>query len=829
MLSNWLLVISKDFLKGIVISLALLCSFSTTLFSQKTPIKTFKDSFGTITEVALSENNEYLAIGNELGIVSLRDFNTGKEIFKSRHHKEKVEFIFFYPAKNELVTTDKNEIIFSSLETGEIISKISIFENIEWVELSIPDAQIYILASFRGEEDSWLLYKEDLESKRYQKFLNDGRISQFRISPSGQKLFTTKSRSLLFVDSRLGVKQQQFDQHNYKIKSIDINPNEPEWMITNDNHLLRIWSTENGRSLHLPWPCDQAFLIHDSEILTSNKDSVVMRDYKSTLKKEVIKMAPGNIKEVFVSHHRDLCLIVLGNNTVEAYETGAVFTKSTIASSGVKKELPKDHNVSTNINSDDENIYSLYKTEIDNEIALKGSLFKPRGEFEKSSDYEIRKAEAESYKNGIFKYYKDKHLREQELEKSLALAKKRYLDSLAKRDEERQKTLFKEKIRDSYKEFTTVITTLGTYDADAEVFPITIDGQTNNVKVPIANARDFKDNYTAAKVVGTSQLLEDAETMDKFNIKIFDMKTGAIYNFGNQKEPLYMNGKKENSLLNELVLNFNNNRIQTVSNNESRGSQGDNKPNESDNLENQITTYLKKKKYYALLIGVENYLDPQINSLDNPVNDALRLKGVLQNDYTFEEENIILLKNPTRTEIIESFDDLAKKINNDDNLLIFYAGHGIWDEKLKQGYWLPRDSKKDSKAAWLSNGTIRDYVGGIKTKHTLLIADACFSGGIFKTRDVFMSSRAILELYKLPSRKAMTSGNMKTVPDKSVFMEYLIKRLKDNTNKVLTAEQLFGSLRTAVINNSNGQVPQYGDIREAGDEGGDFVLLKRED
>ena len=160
--------------------------------------------------------------------------------------------------------------------------------------------------------------------------------------------------------------------------------------------------------------------------------------------------------------------------------------------------------------------------------------------------------------------------------------------------------------------------------------------------------------------------------------------------------------------------------------------------------------------------------------------------------------------------------------------MIFYAGHGVWDESLNQGYWLPKDSKKTSKAAWLSNGTIRDYLGGIKSKHTLLIADACFSGGIFKTRDVFMDTKAVLELYKLPSRKAMTSGNMKTVPDQSVFMEYLIKRLSDNQQSIMSAESLFSSFRIAVINNSSGQIPQYGDIRDAGDEGGDFVFLKRE-
>ena len=66
-------------------------------------------------------------------------------------------------------------------------------------------------------------------------------------------------------------------------------------------------------------------------------------------------------------------------------------------------------------------------------------------------------------------------------------------------------------------------------------------------------------------------------------------------------------------------------------------------------------------------------------------------------------------------------------------------------------------------------------MNGIKTKHTLLVADACFSGGIFKTRSAFGTPPAATNaLYNLPSRKAMTSGTLTEVPDKSVFVEYLI-------------------------------------------------------
>lgn len=250
---------------------------------------------------------------------------------------------------------------------------------------------------------------------------------------------------------------------------------------------------------------------------------------------------------------------------------------------------------------------------------------------------------------------------------------------------------------------------------------------------------------------------------------------------------------------------------------------------DSDAVGQALVNELGKRKYYALIIGVNDYQDEGIQDLDNPITDAEQLAGVLTYHYSFDQENVTVLENPRREDIIKALDQLSGVVTEKDNLLIFYAGHGIWNAQLNQGYWLPSDASLDSKSYWLSNSTLRDYVGGIKSKHTLLISDACFSGGILKERAVFDNSRAILEVYKLPSRKAMTSGTLKTVPDESVFIQYLLKNLVNNQAPLLSADQLFRSFKVAVINNSpNGQVPQYGPISQAGDEGGDFIFLKRE-
>jgi len=233
--------------------------------------------------------------------------------------------------------------------------------------------------------------------------------------------------------------------------------------------------------------------------------------------------------------------------------------------------------------------------------------------------------------------------------------------------------------------------------------------------------------------------------------------------------------------------------------------------------------------FYGLFIGVNEYENEEIVDLADPVEDAKSLRALLLKNYEFSEDHAIMLENPTRSELIDTLENLASAVKANDSLLIFYAGHGHWDESFKQGYWLPSDAKQKSKSSWISNATIRDYIYGIKTKHTLLIADACFSGGLFRTRAAFKSeSKLESTLFQMTSRKAITSGTLTEVPDDSVFMKYLLKNLESNQRRHLTSQDLFSKFKVAVMNNRVlNQVPQYGVVQGSGDEGGDFIFVKK--
>jgi hypothetical protein len=243
------------------------------------------------------------------------------------------------------------------------------------------------------------------------------------------------------------------------------------------------------------------------------------------------------------------------------------------------------------------------------------------------------------------------------------------------------------------------------------------------------------------------------------------------------------------------------------------------------------TSFIGTSTFHALLIAVQDYDSKDITRLDNPIPDARRLKEVLTTQYTFNPSNVIILENPDRRTIYTTLQAMRKQLTERDSLFIFYAGHGMWVDDMKQGFWLPRDaSGANDPSDWISNGNIRDYIKAFHARHVLLIADACFSGGIFKVREAFSKSPlAIEKIFEMNSRKAITSGSLKSVPDRSVFVEFLVKRLRDNRDPYLDSQKLFTSLREAVINNSpTSQTPLYGAISEAGDEGGDFVFVRRQ-
>ncbi|MBB2144380.1 hypothetical protein GM921_02690 [Pedobacter sp. LMG 31464] len=236
----------------------------------------------------------------------------------------------------------------------------------------------------------------------------------------------------------------------------------------------------------------------------------------------------------------------------------------------------------------------------------------------------------------------------------------------------------------------------------------------------------------------------------------------------------------------------------------------------------------KQGKNYAVFIASQNYDDATIPSLENPIADAIKLKLILKNNYNFIDENIYTLFNPQRTDFKKKFLELKEALQPEDNLVIFYAGHGIWVDKEKKGYWLLTDALRNDINTWVPNKEVLDMIAELPARHTLLITDACFSGSVFKSRGLGADAPAAMkEMDSKITRVAITSGNDTEVPDVSIFMKYLVKALSENKEKYLTAQKMFiNQIIEAVMTESKTE-PRYGTLELAGHVGGDFIFSKK--
>ena len=244
--------------------------------------------------------------------------------------------------------------------------------------------------------------------------------------------------------------------------------------------------------------------------------------------------------------------------------------------------------------------------------------------------------------------------------------------------------------------------------------------------------------------------------------------------------------------------------------------------------------------YHALIIGVDDY--EFMNPLQTAVSDAEAIRDVLTERFDF---SVRYLRNPTRNEILELLNTLRKELTENDNLLIYYAGHGTLEEVNDRGYWLPRDAKPDDNTNWIPNYQLTDLLNIMSARHVLVISDSCYSGTITRSSATALRSGRTRQqlavdyaaMNEKRSRTALTSGGLQPVLDQgrdghSVFASALLDALND-VEQIVDAQSLLLQIRSRVAQSAYDrdrfqQVPTYGPINFARHEFGEFLFVPRQ-
>ena len=249
------------------------------------------------------------------------------------------------------------------------------------------------------------------------------------------------------------------------------------------------------------------------------------------------------------------------------------------------------------------------------------------------------------------------------------------------------------------------------------------------------------------------------------------------------------------------------------------------------------TALVNNRTDYALLFGTDEY--DEWNSLFNPVKDVQTIAEELETSYGFKTE---VVTNVTTAEIMAKLREYStKSYDKNDQLFIFFAGHGQFDEIFTEGYLVGKDSKVNDpgKTTYISHSTLRTVVNNIDASHIFLTLDACF-GGTFDPLLARAGTRGMDDLYtditrtefierrlRFKTRKYVTSGGKQYVADgkpggHSPFARKFLQALRDygGQDKILTLQELNGYLLNLKMEPHAGE---FGD----NEPGSDFVFVAR--
>jgi len=245
-------------------------------------------------------------------------------------------------------------------------------------------------------------------------------------------------------------------------------------------------------------------------------------------------------------------------------------------------------------------------------------------------------------------------------------------------------------------------------------------------------------------------------------------------------------------------------------------------------FEDKAKVVIIPRTNYILGIGINDYeVCPKLNNAVKDVQDFIHL---MTQSFDFKSENVTVLfdEEATRDNILQTLDDLASKLTDTDNLIIYFSGHGEYKKSQNNGYWIPVNAEQKH-SQYISNSDIKDHLNVIKAHHIFLISDACFSGSLFRSSQ----GKNVTTYYdKYASRWGLTSGRG-IVPDgkpgtNSPFAKELLKHLRRTaTDKKAIGVQTLCAAVTDTVAPNGEQLPTGQPLMVKGHDLGQFVFTPK--
>lgn len=206
----------------------------------------------------------------------------------------------------------------------------------------------------------------------------------------------------------------------------------------------------------------------------------------------------------------------------------------------------------------------------------------------------------------------------------------------------------------------------------------------------------------------------------------------------------------------------------------------------------------------AIIIGTDEY--DNFPELKNAVSDAIALSEELKSHYGWDCKVLNCSRQQIRAELRALG---AQKFQQNDQVLVYFSGHAVYDEVGKIGYLVMRDSPKDDYGLMYSFPELRDQLDGLDCSHVLVCLDVCHAGTFcqyvareaVKQRGVPVPSVAsrqkAKEIMAVRSRKMLCASKTEPVSDGrscSPFSGKLLNTLRNCDSEHTTFSAISESL-----------------------------------
>jgi WD40 repeat protein len=175
---------------------------------------------------------------------------------------------------------------------------------------------------------------------------------------------------------------------------------------------------------------------------------------------------------------------------------------------------------------------------------------------------------------------------------------------------------------------------------------------------------------------------------------------------------------------------------------------------------------------YAVVIGINRYPHlPADKQLSYARSDAESIAFLLKDSYGFKDVKLLEDGNASLDNIKRALNSLAdrSRVGTDDHVLVYFSGHGQTvplPTGGSMGFLIPSDAEVDLKDlgnpapylnTCLSMEDVRSALRLCQARQVLVIADACFSGGMIPTSRG-LSTEETDAMLGLQCRMAITAG-----------------------------------------------------------------------